>query len=123
MVGSNSNSKRASSSDSSRAPSYFSRFFEEQIRNSDGFDGSLKTLYIDRDPETFRDIARHLQGLGVRDQAVTDLTCIGYHVHPKDGQHYVKLFSDAQFYSRMSFLYLISSGTSIQAINVNQFLV
>ncbi len=24
--------------------------------------GGLRTLYIDRDPEVFRDIARHLQG-------------------------------------------------------------
>ncbi|KAL8901184.1 MAG: hypothetical protein Q9207_005330 [Kuettlingeria erythrocarpa] len=46
-------------------------------------DGGVKTLFIDRDPETFRDIARHLQG---------------YLVTPKDGSHFVKLFADAQFY-------------------------
>jgi hypothetical protein len=45
----------------------------------------VKTLYIDRDPETFRDIALHLQG---------------YHITPKDGEQFVKLFADAQFYSR-----------------------
>lgn len=47
----------------------------------------MRTLYIDRDPETFRDIALHLQG---------------YHIVPRDGEHFVKLFADAQFYSRTS---------------------
>ncbi|RGP80601.1 hypothetical protein FLONG3_1274 [Fusarium longipes] len=45
---------------------------------------SLRTLYIDRDPAIFRDISLHLQG---------------YHVQPRDGEHFVRLFSDAQFYS------------------------
>jgi hypothetical protein len=44
----------------------------------------VRTLYIDRDPDTFRDIALHLQG---------------YHITPKDGEHFVKLYADAQFYS------------------------
>jgi hypothetical protein len=44
----------------------------------------VRTLYIDRDPDTFRDIALHLQG---------------YHVTPRDGEHFVKLYADAQFYS------------------------
>ncbi|RFU31291.1 hypothetical protein B7463_g5085, partial [Scytalidium lignicola] len=44
----------------------------------------VRTLYIDRDPVTFRDISLHLQG---------------YHVNPRDGPHFVKLFADAQFYS------------------------
>ena len=43
------------------APSYFSQFFEEQLRNGDGAD-SVRTLYIDRDPATFEDISLHLQG-------------------------------------------------------------
>lgn len=46
-----------------KAPSYFSKFFEEQISDLGDGGGSVRTLYIDRDPETFRDIARHLQGL------------------------------------------------------------
>jgi hypothetical protein len=51
----------------------------------------VRTLYIDRDPETFRDIALHLQG---------------YHITPKDSEQFVKLFADAQFYSRkMSLTY------------------
>ncbi|KAL4943538.1 hypothetical protein BDV06DRAFT_189564 [Aspergillus oleicola] len=67
----------------SDAPSYFSRFFEDQLRqNPDG--NNIRTLYIDRDPVTFQEIARHLQG---------------YHVNPKDGPEYVKLFADSQFYS------------------------
>ena len=49
--------------DAPRAPSYFSAYFEDQIRNhEEGAEGSLKTLYIDRDPDTFGDICRHLQG-------------------------------------------------------------
>lgn len=43
------------------APSYFSQFFETQL-NENG-DANLRTLYIDRDPGTFQDIARHLQGM------------------------------------------------------------
>ncbi|OJJ34726.1 hypothetical protein ASPWEDRAFT_154138 [Aspergillus wentii DTO 134E9] len=65
------------------APSYFSQFFEEQLRqNPDAT--NLRTLYIDRDPSTFQEIARHLQG---------------YHIQPKDGPQFVKLFADAQFYN------------------------
>ncbi|KAI2863821.1 hypothetical protein CBS63078_6638 [Aspergillus niger] len=66
----------------SDAPSYFSRFFEEQLRLNG--DSNLRTLYIDRDPTTFQEIARHLQG---------------YHIQPKDGPQFVKFFADAQFYS------------------------
>ncbi|KAG0644233.1 hypothetical protein HOY80DRAFT_182940 [Tuber brumale] len=45
---------------SSDAPSYFSQFFEQQLANLEEGQ-SVRTLYIDRDPVTFRDIARHLQ--------------------------------------------------------------
>ncbi|KAK0912480.1 hypothetical protein LTR02_002864 [Friedmanniomyces endolithicus] len=68
---------------SSDAPSYFSQFFEEQLRQSESSD-NVRTLYIDRDPATFEDISLHLQG---------------YHIEPKDGPHFVKLFADAQFFS------------------------
>ncbi|MCJ1284828.1 hypothetical protein MMC26_004165 [Xylographa opegraphella] len=67
-----------------QAPSYFSNFFEDQLRQNDDGSGAVRTLYIDRDPATFQDIARHLQG---------------YHVQPRDGEHFVRLFADAQFYS------------------------
>ncbi|ORY16476.1 hypothetical protein BCR34DRAFT_107389 [Clohesyomyces aquaticus] len=71
---------------SSDAPSYFSHFFGEQLLHNNGSTraSDLRTLYIDRDPDTFRDIALHLQG---------------YHVKPRDGEHFVRLFADAQFYS------------------------
>ncbi|OAX85547.1 hypothetical protein ACJ72_00085 [Emergomyces africanus] len=72
------------SSISSDAPSYFSHFFEEQLRHNDEDGAAVRTLYIDRDPANFRDIVRHLQG---------------YYVRPRDGPHLVKLFADAQFYS------------------------
>jgi len=48
--------------DTSRAPSYFSQYFSDQIIQTDGRSSSPKPLYIDRDPITFRDIALHLQG-------------------------------------------------------------
>ena len=74
------------------APSYFSQFFEEQLRqcsssgNHSTHDASsVRTLYIDRDPSTFCDISLHLQG---------------YHIEPRDATHFVKLFADAQFFSR-----------------------
>ena len=71
--------------ENSRAPSYFSHFFGEQLLNNAGRADDLRTLYIDRDPDTFRDIALHLQG---------------YHIMPRDANHFVRLFADAQFYSR-----------------------
>lgn len=48
--------------DTSRAPSYFSQYFNEQIIQSDGRSSNVKPLFIDRDPTTFADIALHLQG-------------------------------------------------------------
>ena len=52
----------ASDADCFRAPSYFSKFFEDQLRNNNNGDTGVKPLYIDRDPLTFQDIACHLQG-------------------------------------------------------------
>ncbi|KAF7907466.1 uncharacterized protein EAF01_005052 [Botrytis porri] len=73
---------------SSDAPSYFSQYFQCQLRQAQekGEDPNtaIRTLYIDRDPITFKDISLHLQG---------------YHVAPRDASHFVKLFADAQFYS------------------------
>ncbi|CAM1504007.1 Fc.00g015980.m01.CDS01 [Cosmosporella sp. VM-42] len=80
--------KLSGASLSSDAPSYFSQYFLCQLRRAEesGEEGnpSIRTLYIDRDPGTFRDISLHLQG---------------YHVSPRDGKHFVRLFADAQFYS------------------------
>ncbi|KAI8962065.1 hypothetical protein F5Y11DRAFT_324140 [Daldinia sp. FL1419] len=80
--------KLSGASLSSDAPSYFSRYFQCQVARAEeaGEDIStaIRTLYIDRDPVTFRDISLHLQG---------------YHVTPRDGTHFVRLFADAQFYT------------------------
>lgn len=45
------------------APSYFSHFFSEQLLSNTGKSGTIRTLYIDRDPQTFKDISLHLQGM------------------------------------------------------------
>jgi len=80
--------KLSGASISSDAPSYFSQFFERQVKqaeeNGEDLSSTIRTLYIDRDPMTFRDISLHLQG---------------YHVQPRDATHFVRLFADAQFYS------------------------
>ncbi|KAK3939266.1 hypothetical protein QBC46DRAFT_316149 [Diplogelasinospora grovesii] len=80
--------KLSGASLSSDAPSYFSQYFQCQIKQAEekGEDiaTAIRTLYIDRDPVTFKDISLHLQG---------------YHVQPRDGTHFVRLFADAQFYS------------------------
>ncbi|KAJ5925343.1 hypothetical protein N7454_007982 [Penicillium verhagenii] len=67
----------------SDAPSYFSRFFQSQLQNPQSNTANVRTLYIDRDPETFKLIANHLQG---------------YSVQPRNGTEFVRLFADAQFY-------------------------
>ncbi|KAK3990749.1 hypothetical protein QBC44DRAFT_324696 [Cladorrhinum sp. PSN332] len=97
--------KLSGASISSDAPSYFSQYFQCQIKQAEeaGEDIStaIRTLYIDRDPETFKDISLHLQG---------------YHVQPRDATHFVRLFADAQFYSLpklISQLYEESVYTSV----------
>ncbi|KAK4102490.1 hypothetical protein N658DRAFT_495199 [Parathielavia hyrcaniae] len=79
--------KLSGASISSDAPSYFSQYFRCQLKQAEeqGLDPAavIRTLYIDRDPITFRDISLHLQG---------------YHVQPRDSTHFVRLFADAQFY-------------------------
>ncbi|KAJ0277184.1 hypothetical protein COL940_007935 [Colletotrichum noveboracense] len=69
-------------------PSYFSQYFYCQVKKAketgEDLTSAIRTLYIDRDPKTFADISLHLQG---------------YHVKPRDGTHFVRLFADAQFYS------------------------
>jgi hypothetical protein len=82
----------------SRAPSYFTQFFEEQLRQNEE-SGGVRTLYIDRDPSTFRDVAQHLQGMRAIIPWEEAKEHTGYHIKPTDGSHFVKLFADAQFYS------------------------
>ncbi|KAI1506781.1 BTB/POZ domain-containing protein [Biscogniauxia marginata] len=80
--------KLSGASLSSDAPSYFSQYFQCQIKRAEAsgedLSTAIRTLYIDRDPVTFKDISLHLQG---------------YHVCPRDGTHFVRLFADAQFYT------------------------
>ncbi|KAF6820418.1 btb poz domain-containing protein, partial [Colletotrichum musicola] len=80
--------KLSGASISSDAPSYFSQYFLCQVKKAqetgEDLSSAIRTLYIDRDPKTFADISLHLQG---------------YHVKPRDGTHFVRLFADAQFYS------------------------
>lgn len=90
---------------SSDGPSYFSQFFEEQMRLNEGAE-SCRTLYIDRDPATFEDISLHLQG---------------YHVEPRDGPHFVKLFADAQFFSLPRLTALLFSSTIYICIGEQDF--
>ncbi|KAI5368089.1 Putative SKP1/BTB/POZ domain superfamily protein [Septoria linicola] len=90
---------------SSDAPSYFSQFFEEQIRTNEGSE-SCRTLYIDRDPATFEDIALHLQG---------------YHVEPRDGAHFVKLFADAQYFCLPRLTALLCSSTIYARVGEQEF--
>lgn len=68
---------------SSDAPSYFSLYFQEQMIQATGRPKELRPLYLDRDPETFKDIVLHLQG---------------YHLNIRDGEHFVKVYADAQYY-------------------------
>ncbi|KAI0136875.1 BTB/POZ domain-containing protein [Xylariales sp. AK1849] len=97
--------KLSGASLSSDAPSYFSQYFQCQVKqaeaNGEDISLAIRTLYIDRDPVTFKDISLHLQG---------------YHVAPRDGTHFVRLFADAQFYTLpklMSQLYEASIFMSI----------
>lgn len=82
----------------SQAPSYFSQYFADQLHTVEGGAGNVKTLYIDRDPVTFRDISLHLQG---------------YYVKPRSAEHFVRLFADAQFYSCKSFEVLCYSPADL----------
>ncbi|KAL2038898.1 hypothetical protein N7G274_008420 [Stereocaulon virgatum] len=90
----------------SDAPSYFSTYFDEQLRLEERGSGPMKTLFIDRDPDTFADICRHLQG---------------YWVIPRDNAHYVKLYADAQFYSLPRLISLLFDSEICVAIGGQQF--
>lgn len=91
-----------------RAPSYFSQFFQCQLKEAEeknnGDTSQIRTLYIDRDPVTFRDISLHLQG---------------YHVAPRDGSHFVKLFADAQFYSCKSSLMVKKLASDVNSTTID----
>ncbi|RFU81319.1 btb poz domain-containing [Trichoderma arundinaceum] len=102
--------KLSGASLSSDAPSYFSQYFLCQIKAAEnkGEDpsSSIRTLYIDRDPQTFRDIALHLQG---------------YHVKPRDGTHFVRLFADAQFYNLPKLISQLNEESIFMSIGHREF--
>ncbi|KXJ96448.1 hypothetical protein Micbo1qcDRAFT_229359 [Microdochium bolleyi] len=102
--------KLSGASISSDAPSYFSQYFQCQIRQAEeqGQDlaTAIRTLYIDRDPVTFKDISLHLQG---------------YHIKPKDGQHFVRLFADAQFYTLPKLMSQLYEESIFVAIGGHEF--
>ncbi|KAH7039999.1 uncharacterized protein B0I36DRAFT_357360 [Microdochium trichocladiopsis] len=102
--------KLSGASLSSDAPSYFSQYFLSQIKQAEehGQDVStaIRTLYIDRDPVTFKDISLHLQG---------------YHIKPKDGQHFVRLFADAQFYTLPKLMSQLYEESIFVAIGGQEF--
>ncbi|KAF3926865.1 hypothetical protein ABW20_dc0103856 [Dactylellina cionopaga] len=68
------------------APSYFSSYFGKQLQEGRGQNDPIRALHIDRDPEIFRDIVRHLQG---------------YYVPIRSPEHFAYLFADAQLFQRM----------------------
>ncbi|KAL9133564.1 MAG: hypothetical protein Q9175_005259 [Cornicularia normoerica] len=90
----------------SDAPSYFSTYFEDQLRLDENGNGPTKTLFIDRDPDTFADICRHLQG---------------YYLVPRDNAHYVRLYADAQFYNLQRLISQLFDSEIFVSIGGQQF--
>ncbi|KAK9330851.1 hypothetical protein V1520DRAFT_339391 [Lipomyces starkeyi] len=88
---------------SSDAPSYFTHFFKSQ-RHSNFKE--YPVLYIDRSPEVFRDIVRHLQG---------------YYVVPKDAYHFVYLYADAHYYQLPKLAKLLFNSEIFVRIGSCQF--
>lgn len=74
--------------------------------NGEEICAAIRTLYIDRDPETFKDISLHLQG---------------YHVSPRDGQHFVRLFADAQFYTLPKLMSQLYESSIFMSIGHREF--
>ena len=106
-----------------RAPSYFSTYFEEQLQQDESGNGPTRTLFIDRDPDTFADICRHLQGTAFELallEPFTNLTA-GYHVLPRDNAHYVRLYADAQFYSLQRLISQLFESEIFVSIGGQQF--
>jgi hypothetical protein len=70
--------------------------------------GEAQPIQIQRDPETFRDMIRHLQG---------------YQIHIRDHQHHQKLLSDAQFYLFKNLRDKLSSATINHCTNSSETLM
>ncbi|KAK9239588.1 hypothetical protein V1525DRAFT_397850 [Lipomyces kononenkoae] len=88
---------------SSDAPSYFTRFFNSQRT---GNSKQNPVLYIDRSPEIFREIVRHLQG---------------YYVVPKDAYHFVYLYADAHYYQLPKLAKLLFNSEIFVRIGGDEF--
>ncbi|PKK75565.1 hypothetical protein RhiirC2_736347 [Rhizophagus irregularis] len=65
----------------SDSPNYFTDVFSSPLEES-----RTKVMFVDRDPEVFKDIVKHLQG---------------YYVTPRDENHYADLIADATYYNLM----------------------
>ncbi|KAK9381492.1 K+ channel tetramerization domain-protein [Kockiozyma suomiensis] len=88
---------------SSDGPSYFTSFFTSQNQKKQR---EYPTLYIDRNPEVFRDIVRHLQG---------------YYVVPKDEYQFVYLYADAHYYQLPKLVKLLFNSEIFVRIGSTQF--
>ncbi|KAK9323565.1 hypothetical protein V1517DRAFT_320205 [Lipomyces orientalis] len=91
---------------SSDAPSYFTQFFTKSDRH--GNSTEYPVLYIDRSPEVFRDIVRHLQG---------------YYVVPRDVYHSVYLYADAHYYQLPKLAKLLFNSEIFVRIGGCQFTI
>ncbi|KAK9450166.1 uncharacterized protein V1518DRAFT_413151 [Limtongia smithiae] len=88
---------------SSDAPSYFTSFFQSQAPNAQR---DYPVLHIDRSPEVFRDIVRHLQG---------------YYVVPRDEYHFVYLYADAHYYQLPKLVKALFNSEIFVRIGARQF--
>ncbi|KAF3223565.1 hypothetical protein TWF679_000012 [Orbilia oligospora] len=88
------------------APSYFSSYFGKQLQESRGQNEPIRALHIDRDPEIFRDIVRHLQG---------------YYVPIRSPEHFAYLFADAQLFQLPKLISRLFESEIFMAIGSRSF--
>ncbi|KAF3288278.1 hypothetical protein TWF970_005359 [Orbilia oligospora] len=91
---------------SSDAPSYFSSYFGKQLQEARGQNEPIRALHIDRDPEIFRDIVRHLQG---------------YYVPIRSPEHFAYLFADAQLFQLPKLISRLFESEIFMAIGSRSF--
>ncbi|KAF3104001.1 hypothetical protein TWF569_007794 [Orbilia oligospora] len=91
---------------SSDAPSYFSSYFGKQLQDARGQNEPIRALHIDRDPEIFRDIVRHLQG---------------YYVPIRSPEHFAYLFADAQLFQLPKLISRLFESEIFMAIGSRSF--
>ncbi|KAF3929608.1 hypothetical protein ABW19_dt0209633 [Dactylella cylindrospora] len=88
------------------APSYFSAYFAKQLQETQGRNEPIRALHIDRDPEIFKDIVRHLQG---------------YYVQIRSPDHFVYLFADAQLFQLPKLISRLFESEIFMAIGSRSF--